>query len=485
MNVTPERTPRWERGDYQIITGAHYDGARLTVTFANGDDVRISVDRLVRGAARHPRWDELRATTRDIVVPTDEGNEEVSWMDVRAHSDPEFAEFLVGTADAEARRIGRRLRALRERRRMTAKEVAERAGIAPLSLSRIELGRHDVVYRTLGRILAAMGYTLKDLAQAADPTLAPKLRRAGVAQAIIERLNRVYADRPDSLVEAVIRIFGWSREQLAGEGLPAPPRMAAGYFKSQTNQNPRLATYTLWANWIALLVDQAIPRPPVQIPESAHAIRDDILRHSPRLRFSELLAWCWDHAIAVIPLDDPGEFHGAIWEIDGRAVIVLKQQTPWESRWTFDLAHETGHVARHMDQAIEGFVESREIAVMSEGLDADEQEASEFAAELLLGDPDGLARELARRTRGSLPRLKREVQRLAEERHLEVDALASYMSWRLTNETQDWWATAASLQIAREPRASVLARDVLRMRIQWDLLGHDDAAVLREVLRNE
>ena len=51
-------------------------------------------------------------------------------------------------ADNEARRVGRRLSALRKRSGLSSKALSERAGITPQSLSRIERGRHDVVFTT-------------------------------------------------------------------------------------------------------------------------------------------------------------------------------------------------------------------------------------------------------------------------------------------------------------------------------------------------
>lgn len=58
---------------------------------------------------------------------------------------------------------GTRIRTLRQRRGLMSKDLAERAGITPQSLSRIENGKHDVVFKTLQKLLSAMGYELKDL----------------------------------------------------------------------------------------------------------------------------------------------------------------------------------------------------------------------------------------------------------------------------------------------------------------------------------
>jgi len=487
MSTTTEHVARWERRDYQTITEVVFDDGRLRVRFADGDEARVAVDRLVRSRSDGVRWGEARHTAHDIVVPAEDGELEISWMDVRAQSDAPFARFLMQTAEEEAGRIGQRLRALREQRGMTAKEVAETAGIAPLSLSRIELGRHDVVYRTLRRILAAMNLTLRDLAEVAEPQLEParlmsRLREAGVSAQVVERLQRALGDRPDRLVAGLRRVFGWSTDDLLADAelpLDAAPA-AAGWFKSQVNQDPALATYTLWAHWLALLVDQAVPRPTAELPENPYAIREDILARHGQLRFEQLLEWCWEQGIAVLPLSDPGEFHGAVWNVEGRAVIVLKQRTPWESRWTFDLGHELGHVARHLDSTSTAVVELAEINLVA-AADDDEKEANDFAGELLLGAPDSIAQELAERTHHALPRLKSEVQKAATDHRLEADALANYMAWRLDLEGENWWGTAARLQ-DESGQAPQLAREALLERIDWTRLTEDDAALLRAAL---
>lgn len=88
---------------------------------------------------------------------------EIPWSTIRALTDKDYSAHLAAAAAEQAKKVGLRLRALRELRHLTSKEVAERAGITLQSLSRIEHGHHDVVFTTLQRILAAMGCSLQDL----------------------------------------------------------------------------------------------------------------------------------------------------------------------------------------------------------------------------------------------------------------------------------------------------------------------------------
>ncbi len=154
----------WDTREYQAITDANLVGRQLEVSFANGDVVRLDVGQ-VAPASIDPAHVALHVGDfeLELISPTDE-RIAIPWLAIRSLTDDEFAEHLAQSADGEARRVGRRLRQLRLARKLSAKEVAERAGITAQSLSRIELGRHDVVFSTLRRILAAMGYDLTDLA---------------------------------------------------------------------------------------------------------------------------------------------------------------------------------------------------------------------------------------------------------------------------------------------------------------------------------
>lgn len=486
-STRPERDPLpGVAPGYDRIEHAELRGGVLRVQFADGDRIQVPLTRLL-GAAADTSHDAQPTVTPEAVLLAGEPPIELSWLAIRSATDEAFAEQLRHAADQEARQIGERLRRLRKARNMRAKDVAQRAGITPMSLSRIETGKHDVVYRTLQRVLAAMDYTLRDLAElepqpSTVAEILKRLRAAGVSARVLDRIGIGEEGQLDSLIDRVGRIFGWDAEQLAGTG-PLAPRPAvayAGRFKAAVNQDPAHQTYVMWANYLAMLVDQACPRPPVAIPENPIAIRQDILAAHGSVRFEYLLDWCWEHHIAVLPLDDPGEFHGACWSFSGRVVIVLKQQTPWESRWTFDLAHEAGHVARHLDDAAGAVVEEAEITPLGER-DDDEQEASDFAGELLLGHPDMLARLLAERTEHQLPRLKAQVRALAEQENVEVDALANYMAYRLAAEGENWWGTAAKLQ-DESGEAPVIARRRLQERIELDRLDADDRTILTAAL---
>jgi DNA-binding XRE family transcriptional regulator len=164
------KNPHWDDLAYHRMSDVRIEDNTLTVAFEDGDQVSLPAERLVALDAGLPVWDALTWDPYEIQVPTSRGTVEVTWSTVRLLTDRDYATFMAAEARDYAFRMGARIRALRKSRGLSSKELAQRAGIAPNSLSRIELGRYDVTLGTLGSLLAAMGYSYADLV---DPVEAP------------------------------------------------------------------------------------------------------------------------------------------------------------------------------------------------------------------------------------------------------------------------------------------------------------------------
>jgi DNA-binding XRE family transcriptional regulator len=148
---------------YQRIASVRHDAGLLTVQFEDGACVHVNATDVVPPGSGHPDWEHLTFGPYEIHIPAPGEPLTVPWSTIRVLTDKDYSAHLAAAAEQQARLVGQRIKALRKSRNLTSKELAERAGITPQSLSRIEHGRHDVVFTTLRRLLAAMGYSLSDL----------------------------------------------------------------------------------------------------------------------------------------------------------------------------------------------------------------------------------------------------------------------------------------------------------------------------------
>lgn len=500
---------KWDAREYQRITSARRRGDELVVQFEDGSQVSVDTQRVLPPDNRIPQWDAMTFNPYEIVVPTLDGEFEVPWSTIRVLTDKEYGAYLAAVAEEEARQIGLRIKELRNSRNLSSKELAERAGITPQSLSRIEHGRHDVVFTTLRRLLAAMGFGLKDLSAAprrpaSIKALLKRLAEVGIDQDLVlsrilpKRIrDQVAADRGthdagnlvDQIAREVSRVFNWSVSAILGnEPLRFDPTLLpATRFKVRGRVNEMRATaYTFYAHYLALTVLDAVPQRELQpIPGNADELRRVVMERYGLLDFETVLRFAWDCGIPVIPLRDPGAFHGACWRSAGRSVIVLKQLTDSQARWLYDLLHELKHVASHLSDKHPAIVEGSEISPVSDQYrDSDEEwEASEFASDVILfGRADELAQQCVEMAQGSVEQLKSAVQRVAAIEHVPVDALANYLAFRLmTGNKINWWGAANNLQTT-DPPPWRTARDLLLGRIKLDRLNSQDRGLLLRAL---
>ena len=65
------------------------------------------------------------------------------------------------------KRLGQNIRERRKERRMSQTELAQRAGVALMTISRLERGEHDPHVRTLSQIARGLGVPLLELMRSA------------------------------------------------------------------------------------------------------------------------------------------------------------------------------------------------------------------------------------------------------------------------------------------------------------------------------
>ena len=290
------------------------------------------------------------------------------------------------------------------------------------------------------------------------------------------------------MAEIIGRVFGWTSEAILGRSALKLNIALAGEvdFKLPSRaEKHRLDAYILYAHYLALLVLESTSElTQARIPTDYEQVRNAVLSKFNSMSFENVLRYVWSLGIPVLPLNDPGAFHGACWRVDGRNIIVLKQRTRSQARWLFDLLHELRHVAKNPDQPHLSLIESSPTSE-ERRKSAEEEAASQFAGDVILaGRAEELAQLCVTKAKGRVEWLKRAVSDIASREKVAADTLANYMAFRLSLQGINWWGTSENLQLTdSEPWA--IARDLLVRHCALRKLNEVDRNLLIHALADE
>lgn len=373
---------------------------------------------------------------------------------------------------------------------LSQKDLADRLGIAEQQLQRYEaadwasanLARLVEVARTLGvRVSETLLDGVPDRCEPA--TLVPYLRQAGLDRDFIAR--RLVPGNEEAGVGAALdmaarvhRIYGWTPSALlAGRSLELELPRAAGFKLPRGHNTARTHAYAVYAHYLAMLALDTTSIPAAAIPTAPAELGAAIRERSGNLGFAAVLSYVWDLGIPVVPLTDPGGFHGVLWRVKQRNAIVLKQQSRTSARWAFDLLHEIGHAIEEPG--------ADEYAVLDDdpsSTEAAEVDANRFAGAILLdGRQEELTSECVREADGRVERLKSVVPLVARRNHVEVGYLANYVAYRLSLQRVNWWGAATNLQQGG-PDPWKIARDEFFLRSDLQRLNALDRDILAQAL---
>lgn len=285
-------------------------------------------------------------------------------------------------------------------------------------------------------------------------------------------------------------IYGWTPAAILGADKLWLDRavLGAARFKVTARAEERkLSAYTIYAHYLALkLLETTSDLPRKPIPRDAAEVRKQILARYSSINLEKVLRYVWDLGVPVLPLSDPGAFHGACWRLNGRNVIVLKQTTCAPARWLHDLLHELFHAGEKPEEKERSVVEEPETS--AERRESDEEvEATQFAADVVLaGRAEELVKLCVQATKrskgpGRLQLLKSELPNVAARENVPVDSLANYMAFRLSLQGENWWGAAMNLQRTDENPWQI-ARDVLLERTNFSRLMGIDKDLMMQAL---
>lgn len=380
---------------------------------------------------------------------------------------------------------------------LTQRQLAERLGLKEQQIQRYEATRYDAAsFGRLVDVASAIGLKVSkhlELLEPATPTaIMQRLKAIGLDETFIRR--RIAPDldfEGDGLSEVAERVggvFGWSTGAIMGSGALDMSQFAGATarFKMPKGRDGRSAAiYTAYAHHLAVVCAQAmVGRPRERIPSEWRVFRERLLERYGAVEFRSALSLAWDLGVVVLPLNDPGAFHGACWRVAGVNVVVLKQAHRYPARWLFDLIHELRHAAEDPDadafEVVEGAETSDERRQSRE-----EQMCSWFAGQVTLnGQAEDLVREAIARVGGDLRRLKGAVETVAADRAVDVACLANYTAFRLSLQGENWWGPAAGLQDTSFDPLD-FAREVFFERFAFEGLGDADLNLLTLALHDE
>jgi transcriptional regulator with XRE-family HTH domain/Zn-dependent peptidase ImmA (M78 family) len=390
---------------------------------------------------------------------------------------------------------------------LSQKDLAERLNLKEQQIQRYEADRYaSASLQRIVEIAHAIGISVrKELLMPLAPSdfkaLVTKLRQAGLDTDFltskllptteIARLDGTAGPVDDARLiaqtaEVVNRVFGWSEQELFAPAPLSAPRYAAAEarFKIPAGRRTRATNlYAAYANYLAVIIlkaSEGLPR--IQIPTNPDAFRSALLKQYGQINLINVLHFAWDLGVPVLPLRDRGTFHAACWRYGFRNVVVLKQNSPYLSRWLFDLLHELFHASQHREEESLEVIEAD--ATSPERANSDEEvAASQFAGDIILeGRAEKIAQASVSRAQGSVERLKGVVPDIAKEFGVDAGSVANYLAFRLSWQGINWWGAAANLQRKDENPWDV-ARDVFLKRFSFNLPSNLDRQLLQRALQ--
>lgn len=392
---------------------------------------------------------------------------------------------------------------------LTQKDLADRLELKEQQVQRWEANDYaGASIDTLKEIMAALGVETREEVFVPNPKLngpsfLKNLAGLGVSKEfLLQRLFPVEVAaslsegkgtkaRLKELLQAagyVSRVFGTQVSELLNLH---SPRLNLATIDGVRFKLPSRATqesvnaYTVYAHYLSLIVEScAMNAPSAKFPEDWSDLHQHLTKPGEPMSFQKTLKYLWDSGIVILPLRDSGAFHGAVWKIRDRFVIVLKQKTELESRWLFDLLHELAHIILGHVTDDASIIEERPISLDNPG--DDEDKASEWAEDALFdGESEAIEEECTRACKGDLKLLRGVIGRVAKNFNVNLGALANHMAHRLVSEGENWWGNAHNLQAAQSDPFDFARMELLKRINLKNLNPIDKELLMRSITEEE
>jgi transcriptional regulator with XRE-family HTH domain/Zn-dependent peptidase ImmA (M78 family) len=482
--MSDQVSSRWEQPGYSDVVAAARQGDDVGVEFANGDVVRMPAATF---GVTDPDFDvepgpddglNVRVTMSDARII------DLSWTQIRSAADPFFAQELRRRDADQSKKVGLRLKALREDRNLNQRYLAEAVSMSAPQLSKIESGTSDLRVSTVQSLLRAMGAQMSDLAgpdalEVSRKTLRKRAEQTGVSVDLMDRL--VSLPPRGFFVRTLSRAFGWRPESIV-EGILQTPQLNVAVRLKAHHPDPLESPLIHLAFEVAQAVQSGARAPDYEEPPvDPEQIRTEAKDDAGRVTLESLLDWMWGRGIPVVPLLGKSGFSAAVWSIDSVPIVVLKEARDLAVYWLFDLAHELGHIVlRHISNSSLVDVDAPR---PHSSTDADEVAASTFALDLLLPGHKQMLADVRAQSRGSHLRFKFAVEDVAARAGVSAGLLGMVAAYELVNigKDKDRWGSASNLAKV-DGRGRPVAEAVAERYLPLDEMSEVDATLIRAAL---
>ncbi len=476
---TPEP---WEQAGYSDIVAAARQDNDVGVEFANGDVVRVPAATF---GITDPDFGVEAGPDDGLnlrVTLSDGRTVDITWAQIRSSVDPHFGQELRRRDADQSRRVGLRLKALREDRNVNQRDLAALVGMSAPQLSKVESGTSDLRVSTVQSILRAMGADLSDLAgpdalEVSRRTLRKRAEQAGVSSDVLDRL--VTLPSRGFLVRTLSRAFGWQRESVVEGVLNTPKLTMPVRLKAHQQREPHESPLMHLAYEVAKAIRSGSRAPEYrEAPSDPAEIRQQAKDETGQVTLASLLVWMWGQGIPVVPLLGRSGFSAAVWCVDGVPIVVLKEARDLAVYWLFDLGHELGHIVlRHVTDMALVDVDSPQ---PHSSTDRDEDAASTFALDLLLPGHRQLLADVRAESRGSYLRFKSAVETVAAQAGVSPGLLGMVAAYELGDigEDKDRWGSASNLAKA-DGRGRPVAEAIATRFVPVDTMPEVEATLIR------
>jgi Zn-dependent peptidase ImmA (M78 family) len=266
------------------------------------------------------------------------------------------------------------------------------------------------------------------------------------------------------------------------------------YKLRQGTTKNNLATARSLAERVAAITSYACKPPLVSVEKlDPQIVRSQILENSEFVNLQSLLDFCWQHGISVVHTNNfPKEkgqkkFDGMVGKYGDRPVIVISKNQKSPAWLAFILAHELGHiVCGHIKNSsiIDEKIEHHQTE------DTDEQEADQFAIEILFGRRNASYKEQTK----DLKSLKSYVKACSIQDRVDPALIVLNHAWFKANsvdtkESKDKSWQEANVLLTNFKESDITAPQLinyqLRKHLDWENLSNDHQEFLERMTKIE